>query len=193
MLVRELRPRPHSWSQYKANCATLTLPFHALEWLLQWTAYYLSRWALLEVLEYLSVLSVLFAVIFYFAEAGDRQKQKHYQAWQVINTAQGKGGSGVRAEPISLTCNPSNAPRDRAAHRPYPCGKGERQVFCRRRHSTLPFAAQGTHLIATETCDVYAGRALSEEKCIPVVGKGFKPHCDRLRLLVDVFQAAQPP
>ncbi|MGA2738868.1 MAG: pentapeptide repeat-containing protein [Bryobacteraceae bacterium] len=78
----------------------IALPFHALEWTLQWSAYYLSRWALLEVLEYLSVLSVLFAVIFYFAESGDRQKQKHYQAWQVINTAQGKGGSGGRIEAL---------------------------------------------------------------------------------------------
>jgi len=78
----------------------MALPFHALEWLLEWSAYYLSRWALLEVLEYLSVLSVLFAVIFYFAESGDRQKQKHYQAWQVINTAQGKGGSGGRIEAL---------------------------------------------------------------------------------------------
>jgi uncharacterized protein YjbI with pentapeptide repeats len=38
------------------------------------------------------------AAIFYFSEAGDRTKQKHYQAWQVINTAQGKGGSGGRLE-----------------------------------------------------------------------------------------------
>src|SRR6266699_3248514 len=30
----------------------------------------------------------------------DRQKQKHYQAWQVINTAQGKGGSGGRIEAL---------------------------------------------------------------------------------------------
>jgi Pentapeptide repeats (8 copies) len=100
MLVRELRERPHSWSQYKQNCATLALPFHALEWFLQCAAYYLSRWALLEVLEYLSVLSVLVGVIFYFSESGDRQKQKHYQAWQVINTAQGKGGSGGRIEAL---------------------------------------------------------------------------------------------
>jgi hypothetical protein len=79
---------------------TIALPFRALEWSLQWSAYFLSRWALLEVLEYLSVLSVLFAVIFYFAESGDRQKQKHYQAWQVVNTAQGKGGSGGRIEAL---------------------------------------------------------------------------------------------
>jgi hypothetical protein len=100
MLVRELRPRPPSWFQYKQNCLLVALPFRALEWSLEWSAYYLSRWALLEVLEYLSVLSVLFAVIFYFAESGDRKKQKHYQAWQVINTAQGKGGSGGRIEAL---------------------------------------------------------------------------------------------
>lgn len=40
------------------------------------------------------------AVIFYFAESPDRKRQKHYQAWQVINTAQGKGGSGGRIEAL---------------------------------------------------------------------------------------------
>jgi uncharacterized protein YjbI with pentapeptide repeats len=54
----------------------------------------------LEVLEYLGKFTVLIAVIFYFAESGDRKKQKHYQAWQVINTAQGKGGSGGRVEAL---------------------------------------------------------------------------------------------
>ncbi|MGA2594919.1 MAG: pentapeptide repeat-containing protein [Bryobacteraceae bacterium] len=100
MLVRELRQPPLQWSTFTANSSMWLMPFHALEWSLQWAAYYLSRWALLEVLEYLSVLSVLFAVIFYFAESGDRKKQKHYQAWQVINTAQGKGGSGGRIEAL---------------------------------------------------------------------------------------------
>ena len=56
----------------------------------------LSRWSFLEVLEYLGSFSILIAVIFYFSESGDRLKQKHYQAWQVINTALGKGGSGGR-------------------------------------------------------------------------------------------------
>jgi uncharacterized protein YjbI with pentapeptide repeats len=40
------------------------------------------------------------AVIFYFADGPNRRKQKHYQAWQVINTAQGKGGSGGRVEAL---------------------------------------------------------------------------------------------
>ncbi len=69
---------------------------HGFEWLAQWCAYYMGRWAFLEVLEYAGHCSVLVAVVLYFNGAGDRRKTKHYQAWQVINTAQGKGGNGGR-------------------------------------------------------------------------------------------------
>ncbi len=72
----------------------------AIDWGSEWVAYFLSNWKFLEVLEYLGSLSVLVAVLFYFSESGDRTKQKHYQAWQVINTAQGKGGSGGRVEAL---------------------------------------------------------------------------------------------
>lgn len=60
----------------------------------------LIRRSFLEVPEYLGSFSVLIAAIFYFSESGDRVKQKHYQAWQVVNTAQGKGGSGGRIEAL---------------------------------------------------------------------------------------------
>jgi hypothetical protein len=68
--------------------------------LFEWIAFALSRWSFLAVLEYLGTFSVLIAVIFYFSESGNRTKQRHYQAWQVINTAQGKGGSGGRIEAL---------------------------------------------------------------------------------------------
>ena len=100
MLVREEKKPPHTWQQRKERARGWTVPFHAVEWIFDWTAYGLSHWAFLEVLEYLGTFSVLVAVIFYFAESGDRRKQKHYQAWQVINTAQGKGGSGGRIEAL---------------------------------------------------------------------------------------------
>lgn len=101
MPVRDPRERPNSWPVQKDSVShQWVLPFHAFEWIWQWAAYYLGRWAFLEVLEYLGRLSVVVAVIFYFSEAGDRQEQKHYQAWQVINTAQGKGGSGGRIEAL---------------------------------------------------------------------------------------------
>ncbi len=101
MLVRELRKRPLNWTQAReAARPRWASPLHAVEWTLDWVAYYLSHWAFLEVLEYLSILSVLVAVFFYFGESGDREKLKHYQAWQVVNTAQGKGGSGGRIDAL---------------------------------------------------------------------------------------------
>src|ERR1700740_94327 len=102
MLVREEKKPPQTWQQRKEQVRRRwTLPFHALECVFDWMSYGLSRWAFLELLEYLGTFSVLVAVIFYFTEAGDRVKLRHYQAWQVINTAQGKGGSGGRS-PVLL-------------------------------------------------------------------------------------------
>jgi len=101
MIVREKRSRPARWSvRRRSSLHRWTLPFVALEWICEWVAFALSNWTFLEVLEYLGSFSVLVAVIFYFSESGDRIKQRHYQAWQVINTAQGKGGSGGRIEAL---------------------------------------------------------------------------------------------
>jgi Pentapeptide repeats (8 copies) len=76
------------------------IPLALIEWWLSWVAYLLSNWAFLEVLEYAGTFSILVVVVLYFMERPDRIKQKHYQAWQVINTAQGKGGSGGRIEAL---------------------------------------------------------------------------------------------
>jgi Pentapeptide repeats (8 copies) len=101
MKVRIHREKPAPWSVRRRDIKhRWTTPFWALEWALDWIAFVLSRWTFLDVLEYLEGFSVLIAVIFYFSESGDRLKQKHYQAWQVINTAQGKGGSGGRIEAL---------------------------------------------------------------------------------------------
>ena len=101
MIKRHQATRPPSWYERNQHATSPWLrPFVAIEWGLEWMAFVLGSWALLEVLEYLGTFSVLIAVIFYFAESGDRVKQRHYQAWQVINTAQGKGGSGGRIEAL---------------------------------------------------------------------------------------------
>ena len=101
MKVRIHRERPDAWPVRRQQIKHLwTLPFWATDWVFEWVAFALSRWTFLDVLEYLEGFSVLIAVIFYFSESGDRLKQKHYQAWQVINTAQGKGGNGGRIEAL---------------------------------------------------------------------------------------------
>jgi Pentapeptide repeats (8 copies) len=101
MRLRFYRKRPLPWSIRKQTIRhAWTVPLWGFEWFWEWVAYVLGNWSFLEVLEYLGSFSVLIAVIFYFSESGDRLKQKHYQAWQVINTAQGKGGSGGRVDAL---------------------------------------------------------------------------------------------
>jgi Pentapeptide repeats (8 copies) len=103
MILHRPRERPAPWKARRQSVSAKwkwATPLVAAEWISEWAAFVLSNWSLLEVLEYLSAFSVLIAVIFYFSESGDRVMQRHYQAWQVINTAQGKGGSGGRIEAL---------------------------------------------------------------------------------------------
>lgn len=72
----------------------------AVEWLCEWIAYFLSNWTFLQILDYVRGFGVIVIVVFYFCDSGNRVKQRHYQAWQVINTAQGKGGNGGRIEAL---------------------------------------------------------------------------------------------
>jgi hypothetical protein len=95
------RAAPKSWKALRAGVHhQWLLPALFLDWLAQWATYFLSKWSILELLEYCGSFSILIAVIFYFIDAPERTKLKHYQAWQVINTAQGKGGSGGRVEAL---------------------------------------------------------------------------------------------
>jgi uncharacterized protein YjbI with pentapeptide repeats len=101
MYIYRARRRPGPFKEHMQRARYRWLrPFFAAEWIWDWLSYLLANWSFLEVLEYLGSFSILLGVILYFAETGDREKQKHYQAWQVINTAQGKGGSGGRKEAL---------------------------------------------------------------------------------------------
>lgn len=101
MPLREQRSKPENWAQYRSHSRpSWVFPILTLEWAWEWAAWALSNWAFVEVLDRLGSFSVLVAVIFYFAGTSARLRQAHYQAWQVINTAQGKGGSGGRIEAL---------------------------------------------------------------------------------------------
>ncbi len=78
-----------------------------VEWICEQVSYLLGQWAFLDILGHVGRLTILIAVIFYFMEADERRieaenqrKAKHYQAWQVINAAQGKTGSGGRIDAL---------------------------------------------------------------------------------------------
>ncbi len=100
-LMTVTREKPLPWADYcKAHPHRLTRALLRTEWVAEWIAFLLNRWTWVEVLEYLGRFSVLVAVILYFAESGEREQSRHFQAWQVINTAQGKGGSGGRIDAL---------------------------------------------------------------------------------------------
>jgi hypothetical protein len=101
-MIRYRNPhRPATWAELRARAShPALLPLLAFDWFWQWLAWLLGNWSFLEVLEYLGSFSVLVAVIFWFADSRHRVQQRHYEAWQVINTAQGKGGSGGRIEAL---------------------------------------------------------------------------------------------
>jgi hypothetical protein len=99
--VLKERQRLPPWTDFKKRAPVgILLPFYYLNWIADWVSCRLAKSPLLELLEYFGSFSILFAVIFYFAGASDRLKQKHYQAWQVINSAQGKGGNGGRIDAL---------------------------------------------------------------------------------------------
>ena len=101
MIERKERTRPQNWADFHRSIhRRWLLPILYLDWLTDWAAFLLSRTAFLDVLEYCGSFSILIAVIFYFVGAPQRKKLMHYQAWQVINTAQGKGGNGGRADAL---------------------------------------------------------------------------------------------
>jgi len=90
-----------SWRERKKTIKHKWLtPFIFAEWLCEWVSYLIGRWAFLRILGHAGRLTILIAVIFYFTESNDRRKAKQYQAWQVINAAQGKPGSGGRIDAL---------------------------------------------------------------------------------------------
>jgi uncharacterized protein YjbI with pentapeptide repeats len=76
------------------------IPFVWIEWRMEWLAYWLRRWAFLELLGLIAGLSVLASAVTYMASRGDARKQKHYQAWEVINSAAGHRSSGGRIDAL---------------------------------------------------------------------------------------------
>jgi hypothetical protein len=99
-VLKHRRP-PEPWKEFRRRALhPILIPFQMTEFAAEWTAYFLSRWSFLEVLDYAGSFSVLVAVIFYFAESGARTRANHYQAWMVINSAHGQYGNGGRQDAL---------------------------------------------------------------------------------------------
>jgi hypothetical protein len=115
------RPKSYWWKCIMRIIHILAVPFVWIERFCKWLSVQLKPCAFLKVMEYAGRLTVLVAVIFYIMgrperqmqsrnlrmqvknleqQLANQQKAKHYQAWQVINSAQGKPGNGGRIDAL---------------------------------------------------------------------------------------------
>lgn len=100
--------KPRSWTGHKQSIKHKWLvPFTLPGWLCKRLSYFLDQWAFLRIVGHIGRLIIFIAVIYYFMgaderrmQAEDQRKAKHYQAWQVINTAYGKPGTGGRVDAL---------------------------------------------------------------------------------------------
>jgi len=111
--------KPKSWKERRQSIKhKWHVPFIFPEWLCERFSYFLGQWALLDICGHIGRFGVLISIIvgicFYVMEADERRmkaenerqqavdqrKAKHYQAWQVINLAQGKSGNGGRVDAL---------------------------------------------------------------------------------------------
>lgn len=70
------------------------------DWFFQSLVFRMRRWAFREFLELIAAFSLLVAVGSWCFGAEDRRKQRHQEAWQIINGAQDRGGSGGRVDAL---------------------------------------------------------------------------------------------
>ena len=100
--------KPKCWTEHKQSIKHKWLvPFTLPGWLCGQLSYFLNQLAFLRILGHIGRLIILVGVIYYFMgaderriQAEDQRKAKHYQAWQVINTAYGKPGTGGRVDAL---------------------------------------------------------------------------------------------
>lgn len=83
------------------------VPFIYIEWNCERLSDLLKQWAFLDILVRLGHLAIIVAVIFYIKgcsernmQAENQRKAKHYQAWQVINSAIGQKSSSGRMDAL---------------------------------------------------------------------------------------------
>lgn len=93
---------PTPWIRWKAEHANrlwlVRVPL-AIEWGLEWFYHRLRGLALFDLLELAGRCTVLVIAVFWLLEADDRTKERHYRAWELINSARAPAGDESKTYP----------------------------------------------------------------------------------------------
>src|SRR5438128_5666517 len=88
---------PRTWREWKQQQKALA-ELLSWEWASEWIVYWSRNWEFVKFLELLGKFAIVVAVVSWVIETGDRQKAKHYRAWELINSA--KTGDGGRLDAL---------------------------------------------------------------------------------------------
>jgi len=103
------KSKPKRWSEFVGReKRSWVIPFLRFQWICKFISFWLSRWAFIEVLEYIGKLGLLGALIVWFypgchlrqQAADDACKSRHYAAWEMLNSAIGKAGNAGRTDAL---------------------------------------------------------------------------------------------
>jgi hypothetical protein len=106
--MSESKPVPKPWSDVLGKETRWWVIFLLrFDWMCEHIAFWFSRLALIEVLEYIGKLSLLGALLVWLCEKRERsenfenaKRSRHYAAWQTINSASGRPGNGGRTDAL---------------------------------------------------------------------------------------------
>ena len=74
----------------------LVLPVRMYRWLVSGS----EQWKFLKILDAAGKFVIIVALVQWFLEAGDREKERHYRAWAIVNSARGSTGDGGRKDAL---------------------------------------------------------------------------------------------
>jgi hypothetical protein len=104
------RPREkkvRSWRKLKRDTPASLMPIAAGEWVLEKIVNWLGRLAIIDLIRIVGGLSLVWVAVSYAMSASERReaaesqlKAKHYQAWQVINSASGMISDSGRSDAL---------------------------------------------------------------------------------------------
>jgi Pentapeptide repeats (8 copies) len=97
-----LNSPPPTWPEWKPWIGRRwwLYPLARIEWTSEWAYYSLRKLAFFDLLDLAGRTAVLVIAIFWVLEAGDRAKERHYRAWDLINAARGSTGDGGRRDAV---------------------------------------------------------------------------------------------
>jgi hypothetical protein len=95
---KDLSVHPVSWSKLRMQRPRYWLDVP--QWAYLWIVFWSQQWSFLRILDAAGKFVIVVALFQWFSESGNRVKERHYRAWDIVNSARGSTGDGGRRDAL---------------------------------------------------------------------------------------------